>query len=858
MNHNTHRPQDFYFVGGTVNPQLPSYVERRADEELLAHLRQNHYCYVLASRQMGKSSLMARTEWHLSRDESCATAIVDTTTIGGKSAPEERWYYGITHRITQELEIDIRLSQWWRSKEGMPAVQKFSDFIREVILERIDTRIVIFLDEIDSLVRLETAGDFFAAIRACHNARAHDINYERLTFVLFGVVSPSELINDPELTPFNVGYRVELTDFSYDEARALAGPLANDDATRQSRLRRILYWTGGQPFLTQAACRTVAEASDVGNVEVDQVVRDVFLTPEARDQQLNLKSVSMRIDGRDKMLRQRLLTTYRQVLRGRKIKNSPLSEVQIELKLAGLVVADEQGYLRVKNEIYRRVFDVDWVGARLPINWTRRALAAVVTLLVALSGFVVYYLLVIQPQEQATRTAIGQLEATSDEAFARERYAFLKGRIPDLERRRLYQDFFERLAATYDGNARRELKRNVDESLLWATLAAHKTNRPLTPDFQEVLEERGYALLDVTLRGHREGVNSVYFIGDHQLVSASKDGSIALWELQDGFRRWTSAGNDQIDVISMSERDEGAIVAAVHDRAVDSESQRFSVWDLRGDHFERRFFRDIDMRFKWVEVSPTDDTLLIVGDNLARFGLQKRDLKYLEASDGARIWHAAFSSDGRQYATARADDSSVDLWDRATEKRIARFNVLAPARRVALGKRDGSTVVVAANSARSSQLWQVREGNAQRVWTRRHEGFVVSVDYCTARDLVLVAIADAGQGGVAEVWSREPAARPVQRFTLAGVRLRAAQFDGACRRIATGWNDGTVRVWRRPTAGEPGRGDTGWRVAQRRLGLTIDDDRKVVDLAIMGRYAKETTLREALDTLPAPPDDAQK
>ena len=47
--------------GGTMPPEAPSYVERRADHELYDALLGGEFCYVLTARQMGKSSLMVRT-----------------------------------------------------------------------------------------------------------------------------------------------------------------------------------------------------------------------------------------------------------------------------------------------------------------------------------------------------------------------------------------------------------------------------------------------------------------------------------------------------------------------------------------------------------------------------------------------------------------------------------------------------------------------------------------------------------------------------------------------------------------------------------------------------------------------------
>jgi hypothetical protein len=47
----------FYQVGASLPVDAPSYVKRQADEEFYQKLQAGKLCYVLNSRQMGKSSL---------------------------------------------------------------------------------------------------------------------------------------------------------------------------------------------------------------------------------------------------------------------------------------------------------------------------------------------------------------------------------------------------------------------------------------------------------------------------------------------------------------------------------------------------------------------------------------------------------------------------------------------------------------------------------------------------------------------------------------------------------------------------------------------------------------------------------
>jgi tetratricopeptide (TPR) repeat protein len=66
--------------------------------------------------------------------------------------------------------------------------------------------------------------------------------------------------------------------------------------------------------------------------------------------------------------------------------------------LFGLVRAEE-GLLRVRNEIYRRAFDLNWIKANTPVDWTRRIAAISTILVLLLGGLFGYYRTYIQPQQ---------------------------------------------------------------------------------------------------------------------------------------------------------------------------------------------------------------------------------------------------------------------------------------------------------------------------------------------------------------------------------------------------------------------------------------------------------------------------
>src|SRR5437763_314617 len=76
----------------------------QADHDLLAALQAGEYCYVLNSRQMGKSSLCVRTMARL-REEGIRTAFLDLTKFGGRNLTAEQWYAALLAEMGRELGL---------------------------------------------------------------------------------------------------------------------------------------------------------------------------------------------------------------------------------------------------------------------------------------------------------------------------------------------------------------------------------------------------------------------------------------------------------------------------------------------------------------------------------------------------------------------------------------------------------------------------------------------------------------------------------------------------------------------------------------------------------------------------------
>jgi WD40 repeat protein len=693
----------FYVVGGTMRADSGSYVIRDADDELYNALIENEFCHVLTARQMGKSSLMLRTAARLSQ-AGIGVAALDLTGIGTNLSPEQ-WYSGLVVQLGDRLNIEDELLEFWWANLALGPMQRWISAIRKVVLPLHPGRLVIFIDEVDAVASLDFSTDeFFSGIRECYNLRNENADINRLTFCLLGVASPADLIRDTRTTPFNVGRRIELTDFKEAEALRLARGLGRSEAGNQALLRRILYWTNGHPYLTQRLCQAAAQNGADGNIrDIDESIGRMFVSKHAQEYDDNLIFVRERLlrSGPDVTA---ILNLYARVRQRKKVADDDSQPLVSILKLSG-VTRSEDGVLRVSNRIYQRVFNGDWIKQNLPGAELRRQRAAFrrgVIRTMAVAGVILAIMATLAIIAFRQRNlAVNQIARnkklvylTSMEAAHQE---YEKANIPRMEK----------LVSETMPQAGDEDLREFEWFLFWRYAHAEA--------------------LRITEPGHI--ASAKFFSGDdtiaiaeviHTMVQQKREYLIKLYDrkLQKETMSYSLPAGTNFDVAVFS-ADEKYI-------ATDAPDKSISLWDLSSRH-QIRSFPGTGRPVLSVVFAPDQEMIAgaFVGGTVRVWDVKSGKEKFEEHSQLEKPG-LAFSPDGKQLAVGMADNAAAII-DIETGRVLRSFSTLASSLGLLFFSPDGISLF-ATNADGQIHSWKVRDGQPLN-FVESHSNEVISFSF---------------------------------------------------------------------------------------------------------------------------------
>ncbi|MCA2693032.1 MULTISPECIES: AAA-like domain-containing protein [unclassified Microcystis] len=368
-------PNIEYQLGGTLPTDSTTYIKRKADDQLYEAIKTGKFCLVPGPRQTGKSSLIVRAAQRL-RSENFACGWVDFSRIISivREDNSQQWYYDLIYELTRSFELrehfDFR--NWLQSQKNLSPPQIFTKFIEDILLREISDPIIIFMDDFDCLLSLKSdlmRDDFFSLLKVLYERRNFENKYNRLNFVLSFIYLDSELIqNKLYVSPPSMNAIINLDNFSYEEALPLAQGLREKTSNPEKLLREVLWWTGGQPFLTQRICHLIQKLQDYvpeGNEKIwlEELVRNqVIDNCQKQDNLEHFANIQSILNNKRKA--NELLRAYRTILLQEEHGDKNNEIIDILTNLAGIVVR-KNGKLQVANRIYAVIFNLEWIETTL-------------------------------------------------------------------------------------------------------------------------------------------------------------------------------------------------------------------------------------------------------------------------------------------------------------------------------------------------------------------------------------------------------------------------------------------------------------------------------------------------------------
>jgi hypothetical protein len=328
-------------VGGAMPLESRYYIVRPTDAAFTAALaRQDSIVLVKGPRQVGKTSLLVR-----GADEARASgARVVSTDLQKLNKAQldtiEGFYLACARSIADPLGLEVAPEATWDARRG--ANDNFERFLRRNVLAGSGERLVWCIDEVDRLFGCPFRDEVFGLFRSWHNERALDPSgpWSRLTLAIAYATEAHLFISDLNQSPFNVGTRLTLEDFTLEQFaelnRRYGGPLGGLE-----EIVRLFRFVGGSPYLSQRSLHEMTTARRSLDDFIAVAERDDGPFHDHLRRILSLLSQ----DGGA------LGDAVRLLLYGAAV---PPADALYRLRSAGIITGDTPGDARMRCELYAR------------------------------------------------------------------------------------------------------------------------------------------------------------------------------------------------------------------------------------------------------------------------------------------------------------------------------------------------------------------------------------------------------------------------------------------------------------------------------------------------------------------------
>ena len=205
---------------------------------------------IKAPQQMGKTSLLYRILTYAATHGYRTVRLNLREAEGAVFNSLDKFLRWFCANVTLQLELPNQLDNYW-NEAVIGSMVSCKTYFQSYLLKRIDTPLVLALDEVDQVFQYpDIAKYFFPMLRSWHEEANNRAIWQQMRLI---VVHSTEVYIPLNInqSPFNVGLPVDLKEFAPNQVADLAD--CHQLTLQDEEIEEIMFMIGGHPYLLRLA-----------------------------------------------------------------------------------------------------------------------------------------------------------------------------------------------------------------------------------------------------------------------------------------------------------------------------------------------------------------------------------------------------------------------------------------------------------------------------------------------------------------------------------------------------------------------------------------------------------------------------
>jgi hypothetical protein len=326
--------------GGGMPLDSKFYLERQVDQDFQTAIQRRDSILLLKGpRQVGKTSLLARG-LQKAREAGIIVLLTDfQKLIEAQLQSLDTFFIALGEMLADQVNSDVYPEDFKKWRPNRAPNMNFDLYFKSEILGKSNKPILWGIDEADRLFLCDFSSEVFALFRTWHNERALNpaTPCSRLTLAIAYATETYLLIKDQNQSPFNVGTKLFLEDFTPQQLADLnqryGSPLKNS-----KEITQFHQFVGGQPYLVRCGLNDLVS---------HKMSLDAFMSTATRDNGTygdHLRRIVSLLNSEEA-----LLHTMQKVLQG---QSCPDYDSFYRLRSAGILRGESKDKVSLRCQIY--------------------------------------------------------------------------------------------------------------------------------------------------------------------------------------------------------------------------------------------------------------------------------------------------------------------------------------------------------------------------------------------------------------------------------------------------------------------------------------------------------------------------